>query len=441
MTIKVVNVLLCLGFTLTVANAVWGKEGLTGDAATVDQAKAVIDLSGKPLVEATGEAQTQVAFQSFKAAGDATTVAKAVDQVLVSRGLDQLAGATFTADYGAATYQKSGYYVNLLVMPSGAPNMVTVSITNQGNVDLKRLPKPQGTTELYVQPWSGIFVCDLPVSEASKSCRELLERDGWEWFGDTSVSFFMRQNAVRLQVMCSESPAQQGKTSLQYWTELMSSALPVIPDLVRIGYSDVTKQLDGDSRLLPSELASVYRKRLEAAEWHATTEQPIKLDFRESLIFRNEKKELAELTFHQFESFTRFTLEFMTAAEVDAENQRASVAIAAAMKEREVAQARIDNPTKITIDKPETAIMSEQEKQSLEFNVKSGSAQAVVSKWLAKQTANGWVAETTLSSREVGELKLTKGEATLLVSFIDPGFIAGQITIRTSKEFQLEVRN
>ncbi len=440
MTIKFVNAMLCVGVTLATASSVLGKEGPSGAAATIAQAKAVIDLSGKPLVEASGEAQTQVAFQSFKAAGDATAIAKAVDQALVSRGLDQLAGATFTADYGSATYQKSGYHVNLLVMPSGEPNLVTVSITNQGNVDLKKLPKPQGTTELYVQPWSGIFVCDLPVSEANKSCRELLERDGWEWFGDTSASFFMRQNAVRLQVMCSESPAQQGKTSLQFSTELMSSALPLIPGLVRIAYADVTKQLDGDSKLSTTELASVYRKTLEAEGWKATTEQPIKLDFRESLIFRNEQKELAELIFHQVDSISRFALKFMTAAEIEAENQRASVAIAAAKKNREAEQARMDNPTKITIDALETTSLTKQEKLSLEFNVKSGTAQAVVSKWLAKQTATGWVTETTLNSRELGELKLTKGEATLSVSFIDPGFIAGQITIRTSREFQLEIR-
>lgn len=432
--------MLAVGLTLTMTNATWGKDGPTGVAATVAQAKAVIDLAGKPIVAAAGDAQTEIAFQSFKAAGDATTVAKAVDTALVSRGLAQLAGATFTDAYSAATYEKLGYHVNLLVMPSGEPNLVTVSLTNQGNVNVGELPKPQGTTQVYVQPWSGIFVCDLSVEEARAACRELLQHEGWEWFGDTSVSFFMRKNAVRLQVMCTESPAQPGKTSLQYSTELMSAALPVIPDLVRIAYADVTKQLDGDSKLSTTELASVYRKTLEAAGWVATTERPIQLDFRESLIFRNEQKELAELVFHKVDEFSRFTLEFMTAAEVEIENERASVAIAAATKKREAEQARMDNPTKITIENLDQASVSEQGKQSLEFKVKSGTAKAVVSKWLAKQAAAGWVTEATLNSNQMGEMKLSKGEATLSVSFIDPGFIHGEITIKTSREFQLEIK-
>lgn len=431
---------LALFLLLIVCEVTWAQSAPHGDAATVAQAKAALDLSGKPLVQGIGEPQTQVAFQSFQADGDAEAVAKKIDQILASRGLHQSAGASFTTEYATATYQKSGFVFNLMVMPAGTPNTVSVNLQNLGNVDLTKLSKPEGTTELYVQPSSAMYTSSLPRDAATKKCRELLEHDGWEWFGDTTASFFMRQNAVRLQVMCSESTAQGGKTVLQYSAQQLSSELPLIDDLVRISYADTTKRLEGDSELPVEEFWTAYRLALEERGWKATTERPVTIDFRDHLIFRNSKRELAELVVHSVDHLTRFDLEFKTAAQVDDEIKLADEALAQAKAKRDADSKRMANPPKFTLDAPATASLKSSTKKSVEFQVAAGTALNVVTQWLAKKKASGWQVVTTIESREVGQFQLTQGEMTLDLSFVDPGFIAGEITIDARSPLELVLK-
>ncbi|MEO8272319.1 MAG: hypothetical protein ABI557_21605, partial [Aureliella sp.] len=253
------------------------------------------------------------------------------------------------------------------------------------------------------------------------------------------ASFFMRKNAVRLQVMCSAAPAQQGETTLQFSAEQLSSALPTIADLVRIGYADITMRLDGDSKLPEEDFLIAYRRTLEEEGWKATTEQPIEIDFRKHLIFRNEAGELAELMFSDFESMTRFDLKFMTAAQVEQENQQAQAMAEKAKLARDAERMKKENPPIIPVDKPATATLTATAKQSLEFSIRTGTARTVVAKWLESRKSAGWTVQSTIDTREVGEFTLTKGEQEFDLSFVDPGFIPGEITISTSPNFQLQV--
>lgn len=260
-------------FALLVENGVAvGQEPSIPKVATVAEARAVLDFSGDPLIEASGEAITRVAFQSFSSNGSVLDVSRKIDSKLKTLGLKQLDGASFSDTYGSATYQKSGFFFSLMVVPTSEADIAMVTLMNLGNIDLSKLPKPADTKDLFVGPTSAMYLCGLPVDEAKQQCRELLEADGWQWFGDTTASFFMRQNAVRLHVMCSAAPAQQGKTAIQFSVEQLSSALPTIADLVRIGYADITMRLDGDSKLPEEDYLIAYRRTLEKEGWKATTE-------------------------------------------------------------------------------------------------------------------------------------------------------------------------
>jgi hypothetical protein len=72
--------------------------------------------------------------------------------------------------------------------------------------------------------------------------------------------------------------------------------------------------------------------------------------------------------------------------------------------------------------------------------VASGTAQKVVTKWLDDQKANGWKVQATVDRKELGEFDLTKGELKINLSFVDPGFIPGEITIRTSTDYQFDLK-
>lgn len=430
----------CFLLALLVENCIAvGREPSIPKGATVTEARAVLDLSGAPLIEASGEAITRVAFQSFKAKGSLLDLSRMIDGKLKTLGLKQLDGASFSDTYGTATYQKSGFTFSLMVAPTSEANIAMVTLLNLGNIDLSKLPKPADTKELFVGPTSAMYLCGLSVDEAKQQCRVLLEADGWQWFGDTTASFFMRQNAVRLHVMCSAAPAQQGKTAIQFSAEQLSSALPTIADLVRIGYADITMRLDGDSKLPEEDFLIAYRRTLEKEGWKATTEQPIKIDFRKHLIFRNQANELAELMFSDFESMTRFDLKFMTAAQVEQENKLAEALAAKAKLARDAERMKKENPPTISVDKPDTATLSATAKQSLEFSVRSGTARSVVAKWLESRKSAGWTVKSTIDTREIGEFTITKGEQEFDLSYVDPGFIPGEITISTSPNFQLQV--
>ncbi len=417
-----------------------GQDGSPAKAATVTEARAALELADVVIVESVGEPETGVAFQRFNAAGNPSDVAKKIDLELKKRGLEPLDGAMFSDAYCAAQYKKTGFVFSLTTMPADKANVTTVSLLNLGNVELNKLPKPAGSESLYVLPGSAMFVCDLSVVDANQQCRQLLEADGWQWFGETTVTFFMRQNAVRLQVMCSTSPGQSNRTAIQFSTEQMSSSLPIIADLVRIDYSDSTMRLGGDSRLAEEPFLAMYRKLLESEGWQATTDQPIKIDFRRHLIFRNESSELAELAFSPFESLTRFDLKFMSAAQVEKENKQAKLMAAAAIQKRKAEQAKLENPVVLSIDRPEAATAKQAGGQSVDFSVRSGTARSVMTKWLESRKTEGWTVKATVDTREVGQVTLTHGDQTLDLSWVDPGFIAGEISIRTSAAYRLQVR-
>lgn len=288
--------------------------------ATVAEAKKVLDLSQKPLVEPLEESLLTVAWQQFETKGSPEAVAKAIDSVLVKLGLTQQAGAMFTEAYSAATYQKDGFTFSLGVMPSGKDGIASVTLSNLGNVDFKTLPKVPGAKEVFVQGASAIYSSDLTLEEARTKSREILEGAGWEWFGETTASFYMRKNAVRLQVMGNASP--DGKTMLMFSAEQMSATLPLLPGLSRIAYTEPLTRLEGDSPLELEKFWADYRKLLEGEGWKATTENPVDATVGKFLIFRNAAGDLAELKVHQFENLSRFELRFQTAEQVRQEGER-----------------------------------------------------------------------------------------------------------------------
>lgn len=416
---------------------------LNGDAsaqiATVADAKKVFDLNALAPVELVGEVEKSVAFQSYRAQGEVDAVARKIDAALKAQGLEQLEGAMFQAEYCSVTYGKDGFHFVLTVMPSET-GIAQVNLASLGNVDFRKLPIASLGKELFVQPASAIFTCEGNVDDTSKSCRDVLQKDGWEWFGETTASFYMRKNAVRIQIMCSESPTQEGQSMIQVSAEQMSSTLPIVPGLVRVDYTEQTGRLDGDSKLSTDELTAQLRKALEQDGWTATTEAPVKVDFRETTIFRNATDELVELSIYQFDDLSRFEMQYRTAEQVAAENQLAKAAAEKAKEKMAADQDRLDNPVAIVIEPLESATLNDSEPQVLEFTAASGKARSIVTRWLDKQKAAGWDVEADIEAKEAGDYTLTKGDQALTISFLDPGFIPAEITIKTDEGFTIEMK-
>jgi hypothetical protein len=339
----------------------------------------------------------------------------------------------------SATYQREGFTVSLSVSPGGEPDTVVVSINNHGNVDLKQFPMPEGAKELYAFPATVAYVTEQNVDATTQECRRLLETQGWQWFGDTTVSFFVKQNAVRLQVMVSEAPGQGGKTVIQVTGEQLSVDLPIPPDLEWLQYADAVGGMQFDSRKSEAELVRFFIDALGAVGWKPTTQTPVKIDFRNHLIFRNPSQEMIEIQFYEVDGKTRGDVKYQTAAQAAAEAQKVAAVVAEAQRKRDAEIERKKNPPKVPIAAPAEARVAEQAAKSIEFSIPTGMARAAVARWIRDRQADGWTAEATFDTKEAGDFKLTKGPIELNVLFVDPGFIPGEITISVAGDYQLDL--
>ncbi|MCE9554939.1 MAG: hypothetical protein K8T91_16415, partial [Planctomycetes bacterium] len=154
------------------------------------------------------------------------------------------------------------------------------------------------------------------------ACKKLLLEKGWQPYGTAGDVQFFKQNAVRLTANVAAAPAQGGKTMISYNSEQMSADLPAPADAIRVQYADVTRQLSLDMKAPMDEVAKYYRGELAKTGWDATTENLIKMGFKHIMIFRNPAKDLLELEVRTVEDFSRVTLKFQTAAEVEAMEKR-----------------------------------------------------------------------------------------------------------------------
>lgn len=409
-------------------------------AATASQAAAVLDLSTFPLVNPVGEPNARViASQSYLAEGTVTNVARKIQSALVKLGFKELEGASFSEGYASATYEREGFVVSLSAFPGSAPSTVSVSINNQGNIDLKQLPVPSDAKPLYAFPSTVSYLTDSSVAKTSEECRRLLLEQGWQLFGDTTVSFFVKSNAVRLQVSVNEAPAQGGKTSIQLTSEQLSVDLPEPLYEEFLQFSDSTGGMLFDSPKSQGELVDYFKDALQKWEWEATTEQPIRIGFRDHLIFRNPDKAMIKIKFDDVEGKTRVDLKHQTAAQVEQSEKKVDVRMAEIKRQQEVKDERMRNPSKLTIQDPVGSKGTEKQPKSIEFSTKPGAAKAAVEKRMASLQAAGWKKVVNVDTKEVGTYTLEKEPVKLEIEFVDPGFIPGAITISIAGDYQLQL--
>ena len=411
------------------------------EPATAVQAASVLDLSTFPMIDVDQVPNAQVvASQSYIAKGKVVDAAKKIRTELLKKGFAETAGASITEAYASANYQGSGFNIALSVFPGAKPSTAQVNLQNLGNVDLAKLPVPAGVKPLYAMPSMVMYVAEAPVEKMKAEMQSLLFKQGWEPFGDTTASFFVKKNAIRLQVMVSESPGQGGKTAIQISSEQLSADLPVPPSFVFLQYSDSTGGMLFDSEKTQAEVVAFFKQALGKDRWKATTENVIRIDFQDHLIFRNDKKEMIEIKFRDVEGKTRADLKYQTAKQFVEEMRKADEQIAAMKKKREAEMERKKNPPKITISAPGQSTVSETDSKSIDFTTRSGAAKAALEAWLENQESEGWKKKATINTKEAGDFTLEKDGVELNASFIDPGFIPGSITIKVRGEYQLTLK-
>ncbi len=415
------------------------------EPATAAQAASVLDLSTFPMIDLDVDpegspSRLAIASQSYPAKGNVIDVAKKIQSALLKKGFTEGAGASITEAYASATYQGRGFTFTFTVFPGSKPSTAQVNLQNLGNVDLAKLPMPSGVKPLYAMPAVAAYVAPLSVDKTKSEIQSLLAKQGWEPFGDTTSSFFVKKNAVRLQVMISESPGLENKTSIQLSSEQLSVDLPAPSKFVTLQYDDSTGRMLVDCEQSKEEVIAYFKTALGETQWKPTTENTVRIDYEDYLIFRNAKKEMIEIKFREVEGKTRADVKYQTAKQFADDEKKANAQIAELNKKREADMERKKNPPQIVITAPAQSTVSETNKTSVELTTKSGAAKASLQDWMKSQEAQGWKKTATIDSKEVGQFVLTKDGVELTAGFVDPGFIPGSITISVSGDYQLVIR-
>jgi hypothetical protein len=392
--------------------------------ATVAEAAKVLDLGKFP--RPTGVEIPQfgrLAEASYEAKGDVKSLYDFQKQALVKLKWQELPGG-YTSDQSAnGTFSREGYRLSVMVFSTGQPGMANVSLMNHGNVDLSKLPLPPNVKPFYAGPANAMFLTEAKKDETAAALRKLLVERGWQPYGTAGDTLSFKQNAVRLNATVSTAPAQMNKTMIDLQSLLMSADLPAPVEAENLQYSDSTTTVSFDTKQSQDDLAAYYQKALAAAGWKQTTDKPLKIDFRNELIYRNSAKDLLDLQMHDFEGKTRALLKFQTAAEVEEIERRAKEKIA----ERNAAKPAPAGKVRLAL--PAAASKVEAKKTTVEFQLPNGQVKPVIEGWRKQFAKDGWKERAAVVEAMAGSLSLEKGDYSLSVMYVDTGFLPAEVDV------------
>jgi hypothetical protein len=186
-------------------------------------------------------------------------------------------------------FVKDGYYLRLSIGATGDEGIVSVNLTNNGNVDARRLPKPPDAVEIPVDPTNANYRSTADMPTVVDSCRKELLALGWkEYTGfeadPTEVPqhkmLRFKKNAVRLDVSVSDlsaTPAPQfasAKTHVAYMlTGMLDYDLPTKPDAAELALDTYPYRMRYHSPAGVEDIANFYRSTYSKLGWKEQQDQ------------------------------------------------------------------------------------------------------------------------------------------------------------------------
>lgn len=410
-------------------------------AATVDDATKVLDLGVFPVMTgAKCDEPRRMASLSYTAKSEVREAYAFQKKTLEEQGWKELPGGYLSDQSCSGSFGKDGFTVSVSASPGFGPDaagLVNVMLNNHGNIDVAKLPVPPNSKLLYSFPTATAYVTETPTKETAEAIRKLLTARGWQPYGTAGDSQFFKNNAIRLTATAGVAPAQGGKTVIQLATEQLSADLPAPPALLNGAYADTTKALSIDVDMTPDALVAFYREVLGKAGWKPTTERPVKIDFRDMMIFRNDAKDIATLKMQKVNGKLRATLDHQNAAEF-AEAMKRAEAEETARKAKSAAYAKMaaeaaaKNRVSVVIGIPNSAKDIERTKDSLEFKLAAGKAKDAVVMIRADLLKHGWKTSTESLEPIAGTVVLKKkSDLIVTITYVDAGVEDAQVTIST----------
>ncbi len=383
-----------------------------------------IDLSKLDLLEPIGTTVRNRAELSYTSGSTVAAAYASLEKQLKAREFVPKAGAAVTEQYasGVFQFQDKGDRIAVMIFPGGDKG-VTVTVSNQGAVELAKLPVPAGAKELFSGPSSIQYVTGKTVDETRESVSVSLTADGWQQYGEAGPILSFKKGPLQLRTMIVAAPGQGGKTVFDYQTQMMSADIDAPSGATRIAYAESTKSLDVDTNRNLDATAEDYAKILAAKGWKPTTEKPIQDNFEYFWIFRNERKEMLDLKIRKIGEGTRILAKFMTAGEVEEESRKAEIAARKAMSKTKADRfLRIEPPS----DGIETWNVSD---RRIEAVTRMGEARKAAESIRNDLKKAGWEITAEVVENIAGSIAMTQGELSVSIVYDDTGITPAELTI------------
>src|SRR5262249_27405272 len=151
-------------------------------------------------------------------------------KALLAQGWKELPDSSVTQEYASASFSRNGFVVYLSISPHGDGGLY-VRLMNLGNVKASKLPIPPGAKPVYQGDSTAMYVTAASGPATGAACRNVFIAQGWWPYGNPPDTAVFKMNAIVVTAYISSAPAQGGKTSIQYSTQLISSDIPAPPNV------------------------------------------------------------------------------------------------------------------------------------------------------------------------------------------------------------------
>jgi hypothetical protein len=255
-------------------------------AATAGEAVQLIDLRNFPKLNdkrAMDGSATHVWYMSQASVAAASAYYKTE---LATHGWEEVKKETESppsAEYSDVLFSKDGFYVRLSIGATGDEGIVSINLTNNGNVNATQLPKPPDAVEIPVNPTNANYRTTADMATVVESCRNDLTKLGWKEYSSfepdpTEVAHHKQlrflKNAVRLDISIidvSDNPAPQfanAKTHVAYMlTGMLDYDLPTKADATKMVFDTHPSRMRYHSPDGIAEVAEFYRSAYPKLGW------------------------------------------------------------------------------------------------------------------------------------------------------------------------------
>jgi hypothetical protein len=331
------------------------------EPATVAEAARLLDLRTLPLLDGAKVPglRTKVGTLNYDVKAALEDAFAFHHQQLSELGWQELPDSRLDGPNPRAVFTQTEFVVGMSAYEIGydpkKKGFVSVSFRNYGNVLGRSLPVPDDVEILSADDTQVTYTTAASAKQTRKQCDRLLLDLGWEPYGFAGDSRYFKKNAILVSARVATFDNQPGKTFLVYNTELLSADIPMPTDYDDPRYDDMLKRVMFDCPTEEIEkVTTFYSAELAERGWKPTSE-PVQMDRKTVVIYRNEPGDMIELEFQHSLKGCRVSVKQSTALEV-AELERQ---VKEEAKQRVAALAAVETAPMPRVDVPTSADVQE----------------------------------------------------------------------------------